>query len=578
VIGNLKSVLGSRMVRHVFAVAISMFVALSWFNSARTAQRTLPSLNAAAGSMGADSREHATESVPTTVDQSSDQLSVDEGIARSLGLAHSTVDNTIFLLGLALSLSLVVVAKLARTSRQRERAAEQAIARLRLEVDEKEWAEGELRNSLEMASRLGRIVDDTSNEIYVYDVELLRFIQVNRGARRNLGYDMKTLKDLTAFAIKPEMTEDAFLEMILPLWTGTLKRQVFETVHQRRDGSTYPVEVRLQLSRSETPPVFVEIVQDITERRNVERERAAYSEHLEQQVAMRTAELAEINGRLAVTARQAKVANETKSEFLANMSHELRTPLNAIIGITEILIEDAEIDNSESLDPLRRVHRAGDHLLMVINDILDLSKIEAGRMELNPERFDVVGLLQDAVGTAQLLADSNGNRLVLDAPNDLGEIDADPLRTKQILLNLLSNACKFTHGGEVRLAAQRRSNGNGDGELRFDISDTGIGISDAQMQRLFTAFTQADSSTTRKYGGTGLGLAICRELSRMMGGDVFAESEPGKGSTFSLRLPTAAAHGCTANSPESDQRPAASSAQTAKYCNNGMSAGSASTP
>jgi len=496
---------------------------------------------------------------------------LDDAIEESLVFAHSTAHNSFLALAVAFSLSLIVVAKLMYSGRQRARAAELANARLQLEVDEKKWAEEELRNSLEVSSRLGRIVDDTSNEIYVYDVELLRFIQVNRGARRNLGYEMKELKNLTAFAIKPEMTEDAFLEMILPLWTSSHERHVFETVHQRKDGSTYPVEVRLQLSRSETPPVFVEIVQDITERRNLERERAAYSEHLEQEVAMRTTELAEINGRLALAARQARVASETKSEFLANMSHELRTPLNAIIGITEMLIEDAEVDNSEILDPLNRVHRAGDHLLMVINDILDLSKIEAKRMDLNLEYFDVAGLLQDVMSTAQPLADRNDNRLILDAPDDLGEIYADPLRTKQVLLNLLSNACKFTRDGEVRVSVRRQSSTGGDGELRFDILDTGIGISDSQMQRLFTAFTQADSSTTRKYGGTGLGLAICRELSQMMGGDVIAESELGKGSTFSLHLPAATKSDDSAGSSVSDQKPAG-------YCNNGMSAGSAGTP
>ncbi len=566
-----KSVLGNRMARHVSAFAISVFVALLWVGPTHAALQALPSLVAIADPTLGDSWVHAVEPVQATIGLNSRQLFVDEGIAKSLGLDHSTVDNSILALGVAFSISLIFVVKLARTNRRRARAAELANAVLQLQIDEKEWAEGELRNSLEVSSRLGRIVDDTSNEIYVYDVEFFRFIQVNRGARSNLGYEMKELKDLTAFEIKPEITEDAFLEIILPLWTGSTELQVFETMHRREDGSTYPVEVRLQLSRAETPPVFVEIVQDITERRNVEHERAAYSEHLEQEVEERTAELAVINGRLAYTARQAKVANEAKSEFLANMSHELRTPLNAIIGITEMLIEDAEADNPESLDPLQRVHRAGDHLLMVINDILDLSKIEAGRMELNPERFDVFGLLHDVMGTAQPLADRNDNHLVLDASEDLGDLDADPLRIKQILLNLLSNACKFTRGGEVRLSVQRRPDADGKEELRFDISDTGIGITDAQMQMLFTAFTQADSSTTRKFGGTGLGLAICRELSKMMGGGVVAESEPGKGSTFSLHLPTAAEGNGAAGLPVADQRPAS-------YCNNGMSAGSAGTP
>jgi PAS domain S-box-containing protein len=452
--------------------------------------------------------------------------------------AHISIDSHYIELVLALAFGLVlIVARLIVIGRRQARAAEEANAKRQLEIDELKWAENELRNSLEVSSRMGRILDDTSNEIYVYDVELLRFIQVNLGARNNLGYEMKEMKELTAFQIKPEMTEDAFLEMILPLWTGASKRHVFETVHQRKDGSTYPVEVRLQLSKSETPPVFVEIVQDITERRELECERAAYSEHLERQVALRTGELAEINERLAQAAREAKVASQTKSEFLANMSHELRTPLNAIIGITEMLIEDAEADSLDTLDPLQRVHRAGDHLLTLINDILDLSKIEAGRLTLNPERFCVSAVLNDVLSTGKLLADANGNSLLLDTVKDLGVMVADPLRLKQILLNLVSNACKFTKNGEIRVTARRLAEIGGEDNLRFDITDSGIGITDEQMARLFNAFTQADSSTTRKYGGTGLGLAICRKLSQMMGGDVFAESEPGKGSTFSLRLP-----------------------------------------
>ena len=500
------------------------------------------------------------------------QLFSDGGVTELNSATHMVA---MFAVVLVFVLILAVVTYMAW---RRARTAERTNAKLQLQMEEKEWAEGELLNSLEMSSRLGRILDDTSNEIYVYDVELLRFMQVNRGARSNLGYEMKELKNLTAFAIKPEMTEDVFVEMILPLWTSARKRHIFETVHQRKDGSTYPVEVRLQLSRSETTPVFVEIVQDITERRDLERERAEYRDHLEEQVAGRTAELAEINGRLAVSARKAKVASETKSEFLANMSHELRTPLNAIIGITEMLMEDAEVDNSETFDPLSRVHRAGGHLLTLINDILDLSKIEAGRMELNPECFKVPDVLADVMGTARLLADNNDNRLILEVSEDLGDMVADPLRLKQILFNLVSNACKFTRGGEVRISARRQPTAKGGVELCFDISDTGIGITEPQMQKLFTAFTQADSSTTRKFGGTGLGLAICRELSRMMGGDVHAESERGKGSTFSLRLPAAPIYDEIQSLPGPSQQSGEWSTQPGSFCNNGPSAGSACTP
>jgi len=367
--------------------------------------------------------------------------------------------------------------------------------------------------------------------------------------------------------------------MIMPLWTSEQDRHVFETVHQRSDGSTYPVEVRLQLSRAETPPVFVEIVQDISERKRIEQERAAYREHLEQQVATRTAELAETNQRLALAAEASEAASEAKSAFLANMSHELRTPLNAIIGIAEMLIEDATAsDQPEMSEPLGRVHRAGGHLLALINDILDLSKIEAGRMTLSPERFTLADMLADLMATARLLAEGNGNVLQLEAAENLGVMTADPLRLKQILLNLLSNACKFTRDGTVSVKAWRQPESTG-GIVHFAVSDTGIGMSEDQMQRLFAAFMQADSSTTRKFGGTGLGLAISRRLSRMMGGDVKVESELGKGSTFTLRLPVVGASGIGALALVAPPSAAAEPANIpATHHHNGICAGDASTP
>jgi signal transduction histidine kinase/CheY-like chemotaxis protein len=235
--------------------------------------------------------------------------------------------------------------------------------------------------------------------------------------------------------------------------------------------------------------------------------------------------------------RQAESANRAKSAFLANMSHELRTPLNAIIGLTEMLVSNPERFGAEkALEPLRRVHRAGKHLLELINQVLDLSKIEAGRLELNPENVNVSRLVDDVAGTARALAEQNGNRLAVDCASDLGPLEADPLRLKQILLNLLSNACKFTRNGEVALRVAP-VHADGRGWVDFAVTDSGIGMNAEQVEKLFQEFTQADASTARRYGGTGLGLAITRRLCRMMGGDVTVSSEVGKGSTFVVRLP-----------------------------------------
>jgi signal transduction histidine kinase len=234
--------------------------------------------------------------------------------------------------------------------------------------------------------------------------------------------------------------------------------------------------------------------------------------------------------------RQLAEASDHKSQFLSSMSHELRTPLNAIIGLTEMLVTNAaRFGTDRALEPLRRVNAAGTHLLSLINEVLDLSKIEAGKLELNPEPVNLARLIDEVVGTAGGLAEKNKNLLIVEAHENLGALTADSMRLKQILLNLLSNACKFTKEGEVALRARKVADGREWVELA--VADSGIGLTAEQQAKLFQDFTQADSLTARRYGGTGLGLAISRKLARMMGGDVTVESAPGKGSVFTLRLP-----------------------------------------
>jgi signal transduction histidine kinase len=239
--------------------------------------------------------------------------------------------------------------------------------------------------------------------------------------------------------------------------------------------------------------------------------------------------------------RQLQLASEHKSQFLASMSHELRTPLNAIIGLTEMVVTNvARFGTEKALEPLRRVNAAGTHLLSLINEILDLSKIEAGKLELNPEPVNLERLIDEVIGTAGQLAEKNKNRLIVEAHENLGMLTADSMRLKQILLNLLSNACKFTKEGEVALRVRKVADGRDWVELA--VADSGIGMTAEQQAKLFQDFTQADSLTARRYGGTGLGLAISRKLARMMGGDVTVTSEPGEGSVFTMRLPGGAEH------------------------------------
>ena len=230
-------------------------------------------------------------------------------------------------------------------------------------------------------------------------------------------------------------------------------------------------------------------------------------------------------------------ASQHKSQFLANMSHELRTPLNAIIGVSEMLMEDArDLKRVDEIEPLERVIRAARHLLALINDILDLSKIEAGKMELHLESFPVAPLVEDVVKTIQPLAQKNGNVLVVKCPSDIATIRADQTRVRQTLLNLMSNANKFTERGSVTVHV-RRTTGDGTEWIEMAVVDSGIGMTREEMDRLFQDFVQADASTTHRYGGTGLGLAISRRFCQMMGGDITVESDVGRGSTFTIRLP-----------------------------------------
>lgn len=264
------------------------------------------------------------------------------------------------------------------------------------------------------------------------------------------------------------------------------------------------------------------------------------------------------NKRLRQEKQEAEAANRAKSVFLANMSHELRTPLNAIIGYSEILLEDArDVGQNDFISDLVKIQTAGKHLLSIINDILDLSKIEAGKMDINMEPFDFNTLVENVLVTIQPMVKKNRNIIEVECQSNLGLVRADVTKVRQVILNLLSNAAKFTEDGKITLKVKKLELGeleskNGEVGDRFsnannpnlsteyillNVADTGIGISSDQMEHLFEPFTQADSSTTRKYGGTGLGLAISRHFCQMMGGDISVESELNQGSVFTVKLP-----------------------------------------
>ena len=286
----------------------------------------------------------------------------------------------------------------------------------------------------------------------------------------------------------------------------------FEKVGLRVDGTEAPIEVAVSEVRLGERWGFIVILNDITERKRVQEE-------------------------LSTARDRALEASRAKSSFLANMSHELRTPLNAIIGYSEMLLEEAEeMGHSDFLPDLSKIRTAGKHLLSLINDILDLSKIEAGKMQLYVEEFDIASTIQDVAATVLPLFTTKSNHLRIQMQPEIGVMSADLTKVRQTLFNLLSNAAKFTDKGEVVLDVHTVAV-NGNQFVKFAVTDTGIGMTPEQMGHLFQSFSQADASTTRKFGGTGLGLAITKKFCEMMGGDVTVSSESGKGSTFTVLLP-----------------------------------------
>jgi len=262
---------------------------------------------------------------------------------------------------------------------------------------------------------------------------------------------------------------------------------------------------------------------------------------------------------LRAATEEAERAGAAKAEFLAKMSHELRTPLNAVIGYSQMLLEDAEMEGDfRSVADLTKIHRAGQHLLKLVNEILDLSKIEAGKMELDLEEVDLSDLMRDIAEAASPAVEGNGSEFLCSLAPDLGFALCDAGRFKSMVAQLLDNAAKFTQGGRVELVASRTTTYAGD-QLMVDVIDNGIGIAPAQISHLFEKFTVADDSSTSKYGGTGLGLALSQKLCKLMGGEVVVQSELGKGSRFSIRMPVASgrrktdAHGAATLVPEADE-------------------------
>ena len=436
-----------------------------------------------------------------------------------------------------------------RRSMVEMRETAERTATLEQEVRTRQQAETAARNS---QARNDAILHVALDCVILMDADG-RIVQFNPAAERTFGYAAsEAVGHQLAELIIPPGQRDAHRQG-LTRYTQTGEAAVMnrrlELNAIRKNGELFPVEVAIAPISSDGAPMFAGYMRDITERRRNEAALSEYTRDLEQAhdtQRQNGEQLAALVAELRLTQRRAEDATRAKSDFLASMSHELRTPLNAIILYSELLQEEAADKEDRGLvTDLQKIQTAGNHLLALINGILDLSKIEAGKMTLTVDSFPVHSMIDELLDTAEPLVRKNNNVLTVQCSDDVGVMNADLTKTRQILLNLLSNAGKFTRNGTVTLRVGRRTEAGRD-FVEFVVSDTGVGMTLEQTEKVFDAFTQADVTTTRKYGGTGLGLALVSRFSELMHGTVSVVSRPGEGSQFTVRLPMDAAVEMTA--------------------------------
>ncbi|MDD3354238.1 response regulator [Zoogloea sp.] len=370
------------------------------------------------------------------------------------------------------------------------------------------------------------IVDMSMSGIVLIDIETMGYVEFNDAACTALGYSRE---EFAALSVRDVQVSDRVGEVdALIRETVALGRKTFEHQHRRKDGSLMDIWVALAHINLKGRDYLAEVIHDITAQKENERRLLRYQDHLEDIVAERTSEL-------AAARDAADGANRAKSAFLANMSHEIRTPMNAIIGLSHIIRRS--LSTPHQIQQIDKVTGAAHHLLGVINDILDFSKIEAGKMTMEPTDFEVDRVIRNVCNLCGEKADAKGLEFIVDIRELPVALHGDGLRLGQILLNFIGNAIKFTEHGRIRLRGFVTHQEGPRLWARFEVSDTGIGLNDDQRERLFTAFEQADLSTTRRYGGTGLGLAISKKLVQLMDGRIGVTSNPGEGSTFWIEAP-----------------------------------------
>ncbi|MBT5550732.1 MAG: PAS domain S-box protein [Nitrospina sp.] len=370
--------------------------------------------------------------------------------------------------------------------------------------------------------RLSKVFDSSMSEIFSFDANTLKFVEVNRAAQRNLGYSMKELRQMTPLDLKPEFSLEDFDCLIKPLLNRETTGTAFQTVHKRKDGSVYPVHINLEYVTEGSGGIFFAITHDMTEEKEAEHKLLEAKEEAEQSKV------------------EAQKANQAKSEFLSKMSHELRTPLNAILGFSQLEIMKGERSgnggDAKRLGNIQQIQNSGEHLLELINEVLDLSRIETGTMSFSLEPINVNSLLDEIYSQCKSLGEQYEVSLIYNQQNDLDPvyINSDRTRLKQVLLNLLSNGIKYNKPGGVTQLVLQKFPGD---TVRISIKDQGLGIAEDQVDRLFTPFDRLNAERT-EIEGTGIGLAIVKQLTEAMGGKVGVESKASVGSEFYVEFST----------------------------------------
>ena len=395
------------------------------------------------------------------------------------------------------------------------------------------------KKSQEELRRFRAALDSCADSIFLIDYETMRFMDVNETACRELGYEREELLLLGPQDIKPEHTREQLIRRFHEIIVSPGRLGVISTVHRCKDGREFPAEVYIKSLESQGRELLIAVARDVTEQKQAEealRHAVAQTEQSRKEVESVNRQLEAAIERANLMAQEAVTASQAKSEFLANMSHEIRTPMNGIVGFSDMLAVTSLTEEQRQF--VQTIRDCAQSLLQIINDILDLSKIEARKLSVEATDCPLGQLLASVESLMTARARDKGLEfeVVADEPRPPARIYSDPVRVRQCLLNLLSNAVKFTEEGSVRLRV-RMEEVRDEPFVRFDVIDTGIGIAPDRQRQIFEPFVQADGSTTRKYGGTGLGLTITRQLAELMGGYIEVESEPDRGSTFTLAIP-----------------------------------------